>query len=411
VFTDWDGTPDMLYHTDRPGNWEQDSVELRIGNAGDDPFSWVAGVFFWQSSFDIKLRSYIGFAGDVTGDGNPDILDIAQFGAQETDSKAAFFEGDYAFNDRWTLTFGGRYTEDQKTSEARGQVDTSVPVPGGSNGDPSDNWNEFTPKLGLKYQINDDAMLYATWSNGYRSGGFNTRVASYSEAITPYNQETVESYEIGFKSAWRDNTLRLNGNVFYMLYDDKQEELHLPDTLSGTGQKTVVANASTAEMSGVELELQAEPTDGLYLRANLAYLDASYDEFEFDDDGNPATPLVDYSDLDFRRAPEWTGNIDATYEWDVAGDTMWARVAYHYLDEYETNFDNSPELRNDAQGLVDASLNYDMGPARFSFFGRNLTEEDGYMIGYDVAGIWSYAAPRPPRTWGIEVTYEFSGGK
>ena len=62
VFTDWDGTPDMLYHTDRPGDWEQDSVELRISNGGDDAFSWVGGVFFWKSSFDIWLRSYIGFA-------------------------------------------------------------------------------------------------------------------------------------------------------------------------------------------------------------------------------------------------------------------------------------------------------------------------------------------------------------
>jgi iron complex outermembrane receptor protein len=210
-------------------------------------------------------------------------------------------------------------------------------------------------------------------------GGFNTRVGSYSEAITPYDQETVENYEIGYKSAWMDNRLRFNTAVFLMKYDDKQEELHLPDTLSGTGQKTVVANASTAEMKGIEFELQAEPTDSLYLRANL----------------------------DFRRAPEWTGNIDATYEWDVAGNTMWARVAWHYLGEHETNFDNSPELRNDAQNLVDASINYDYGKTCFSLFGRNLTDEDGYMIGYDVASIWSYSAARPPRTWGIEVTHEF----
>ena len=113
--------------------------------------------------------------------------------------------------------------------------------------------------------------------------------------------------------------------------------------------------------------------------------------------------------LEFRRAPEWTGNFDATYEWDVGANMMWARVAYHYLGEHQTNFDNSPELENDTQHLVDASINYDYGRTRFSLFGRNLTEEDGYMIGYDVAGIWSYAAARPPRTWGIEVTHEFGG--
>jgi iron complex outermembrane recepter protein len=399
VFTDWDGTPDMLYHTDRPGNWEQDSLELRITNGGDDAFSWVAGAFFWKSSFDIKLRSYIGFA--VPGL----ILDIPQFGEQDTDSTALFFEGDYAFNDKWTLTLGGRYTEDEKTSAARGGVDTSIPVPGGSDGDPSDEWDEFTPKVGLQYQINDDAMVYATYSEGYRSGGFNTRVGSYSEAITPYNQETVTNYELGFKSEWFDRTLRLNAAVFLMEYDDKQEELHLPDTLSGTGQKTVVANASTAEMKGFEVELQAYPADGLTIRANVGYLDAAYDEFQFYDALLQAE--VDYSDLDFRRAPEWTGNLDATYEWDVGANQMWARVAIHYLGEHETNFDNSPELHNDSQNLVDASINYEMGGTRLSLFGRNLTDEDGYMIGYDVASIWSYSAARPPRTWGIEITHEF----
>ena len=352
------------------------------------------------------FRSYIGFAIPNV------ILDIPQFGFQDTESRAVFFEGDYAITDKFTLTVGGRYSKDEKTSAARGVVDTSNPVGGfapGLNGDPSDNWSEFTPKVGVKYQLTDDSMAYLTWSNGYRAGGFNTRVASYSEAITPYDQETVESWELGYKSSWADNTVRFNADVFLMNYDDKQEELHLPDTLSGTGQKTVVANASTAQMKGVEIEIQADPMEGLYLRANAAWLDASYDKFSFDDDGDPATPLVDYSNLDFRRAPKWTGNIDATYEWDVAGNKMWARVAWHYLGEHETNFDNSPELHNDAQNLIDASVNYDYGKTRFSLYGRNLTDEDGYMIGYDVAGIWSYAAARPPRTFGIEVTHEFGG--
>ena len=134
VLTDWDGTPQMLYHTSRPADWKQDTLELRIANGGSDAFNWVAGLYFWDSSFDIKLRSYIGFAG-------PQILDIAQFDHQTAKSQAAFFEGDYKFNDKWTLTVGGRYTKDDKTSAATGVVNTSVPPPGGFppgvNGDPS----------------------------------------------------------------------------------------------------------------------------------------------------------------------------------------------------------------------------------------------------------------------------------
>ncbi|MFM7784315.1 MAG: TonB-dependent receptor domain-containing protein, partial [Gammaproteobacteria bacterium] len=200
-----------------------------------------------------------------------------------------------------------------------------------------------------------------------------------------------------------DRTLRLNGAVFLMEYDDRQEEINLPDELSGTGQKTVVANASTAEMKGFELELQAAPSDNLMIRANLAYLDASYDEFKFDN----GRGIQDLSFLEFRRAPEWNGNIDATYDFEIGGNAAYARIAYQYLGSHFTNFDNSPELKNDAQGLIDASIGYSVGALQFSLFGRNLADEDGYMIGYDVAGLWSYSASRPPRTWGVEVSYDF----
>jgi iron complex outermembrane receptor protein len=68
---------------------------------------------------------------------------------------------------------------------------------------------------------------------------------------------------------------------------------------------------------------------------------------------------------------------------------------------------NSPELENDGQHLLDASVNYAINSLQFSLFGRNLTDEDGYSHGYDVAGVWSYAATRAPRTYGIEVVYNF----
>jgi iron complex outermembrane receptor protein len=402
VLTDWDGTPQMLYHTSRPADWKQDSFELRLANKGKGPFNWVAGLYVWDSSFDIKLRSYIGFA--IPGK----ILDIAQFDHQTTKSHAAFFEGDYKFGDGWTLTAGGRYTNDKKTSAARGNVDTSIPPPGGFppgvNGDPSHSWSQFTPKVGVKYQISPKTMTYLTYSKGYRSGGFLSRVSSYAEAISPYDQETVANYELGLKSEFMDSKLRTNFTVFQMDYQNKQEEIHLPDTLSGTGQKTVVANASTATMKGVEFELEAQPVDGLNLRTNLAYLHTKYDKFKFDD----GTGIQDLSYLKFRRAPEWTGNIDATYEWSVGANAkMWSRVSYHYLGAYFTDFTNAPELANDVQHLVDASVNLEFGETRISLYGRNLTAEDGYMIGYDVAGIWSYSAARPPRTWGAEVTYRF----
>jgi iron complex outermembrane receptor protein len=404
VFQDWDGTARTLYHTDRPAVWNQDSHELRWVHSGDR-LDFTAGLYLWESDYRIDLRSYIGFGDVLFGLPAGTVLTIDQTVVQNTESQAAFFEADYRLTDALTLTVGGRYTEDDKDS---GLIDASMPDLSklGSLSNPfKKSWSEFTPKVNLRWRFNEDAMVYGLYSKGFRAGGFSGRPGTYEAASIAYDPETVDNYEIGWKTEWLDGRVRFNGSVFMMKYDDKQEELHLPDNLSGTGQKTVVANASTAEMKGIEFEIQAEPTDSLYLRANLAYLDAAYDEFTFYDALLMET--VDFSNLDFRRAPEWTANVDATYEWDVAGNTMWARVAWHYLGEHETNFDNSPELHNDAQNLVDASINYDYGKTRFSLFGRNLTDEDGYMIGYDVASIWSYSAARPPRTWGIEVTHEF----
>lgn len=91
----------------------------------------------------------------------------------------------------------------------------------------SDEWTEFTPKAGIKYTLADDAMMYFTYSAGYRAGGFNDRVDSVETATTPYDQETVDNFEAGFKTDWMDGTVRVNGALFFMGYQDKQEEMQL----------------------------------------------------------------------------------------------------------------------------------------------------------------------------------------
>ena len=296
---------------------------------------------------------------------------------------------------------GGRYTKDEKKTRQEGNVET---ISGDFTANPEEEWSEFTPRMGARYAFNDDVMAFFTYSKGYRSGGFNGRVNSVIEAREAFDPETVDNYELGIKSEWLDNRLRINANIFFMEYEDKQEELQLPDS-SGTGQKTVVTNASSATIQGIEFDVQAYVSDRFSLRANLGYLDTEYDNFQYTAlDGS----VVDLSSLEFRRAPDVTGTLDATYEWDMAGGTAWVRGSYHYIGGHFTNVTNSPELENDGQSLVDASVNYAMSNGlTLSLFGRNLTDEDGYSHGYDVAGLWSYAAVRAPRTYGVELVYNF----
>jgi iron complex outermembrane receptor protein len=393
---DWDGVPELLYHTQRPGEWEQDSHELRFTWDDGGALSAQAGVFLWDSEYESRMRSYIGFA--VPGL----VLDIPQTTNQTTESIAAFFEADWRLNDKFTFTFGGRYTEDEKESRQFGEVNT---LDQGRTSHPSEKWDEFTPRVGLKYFHNEDVMLFATYSVGYRSGGFNGRVASLEEAIQPYDPETVDNYELGIKSELFDNRLRLNATIFTMEYNDKQEELQLPSNETDTGQKTVVINPSSATISGFEVDMQAYVTEGLSLRANVGYLDSEYDDFVYTD---VEGAVVDLSNLEFRRAPEWTGTIDATYEWEVGGGNAWVRGSYRYIDDHYTSITNNIESENGSQGLVDASVNYAIGDLQFSLFGRNLTDEDTFTHGYEVAGLWSYASVRRPRTYGLEVVYNFN---
>ena len=395
AFTNWDGTPELLYSTTRPGSYEQDSHELRLTYDAGERLSFVGGVYYWESSYIAESNSWVGFPAPGL------IIDIYQFTEQDTKSQAVFFEGDYAVTEALTFTLGGRYTEDEKKTRQEGNVET---ISGNFTSNPEEEWSEFTPRVGARYSFNDDLMAFFTYSKGYRSGGFNGRVNSVEEARDPFEPETVDNYEVGIKSEWLDNRLRINANIFYMEYEDKQEELQLPDS-SGTGQKTIVTNASSATIQGIEVDVQASISSNLSIRANLGYLDTDYDEFQYADiSGN----TVDLSALEFRRAPDLTGTLDATYEWDMAGGNAWVRGSYHYIGEHFTNVTNSPELENSAQHLVDASVNYAMSNGvQVSLFGRNLTDEDGYSHGYDVAGLWSYAATRAPRTYGVEVMYNF----
>jgi len=397
IISNWDGTPELLYGTSRPANYDQDSNELRLTYDGDGKWSYVAGLYYWNSNYDIDLRSWIGFNPDFPGQ----VLDLYQYSEQKTESQAAFFEIDYELTDALTLSAGGRYTEDKKESKQFGLVNT-ITDPYTSH--PNKNWDEFTPRVSARYEIDPDVMVFATYSKGFRSGGFNGRVGNLVEAREPYDTETVDNYELGIKSEWFDNRLRVNANVFYMEYDDKQEELQLPDD-NDTGQKTVVENAASATLQGVELEFNAFLSENFSLRGNIGYLDTEYDDFQYTGlDG----AIVDLSDLEFRRAPEWTGSLDATFQWEMAGGTAWIRGAYHYLDDHYVNVTNSPELKNDPQNLFDASINYSYEAFTVSVYGRNLTDEDGYIHGYDVAGLWSYAATRPPRTYGMELVYNFA---
>jgi iron complex outermembrane receptor protein len=405
VFQDWDATARTLYHTDRPADWHQQSHELRL-TYGGDRLDYTAGAYLWRSDYRIDLRSYIGFGDFLFGLPPGTVLTVDQTVAQDTDSYAFFFEGDYRILDALTLTLGGRYTHDEKSS---GLIDPLMPQLAieGSLDDPfEESWGEFTPKVGLRWEIDEARMVYFLYSRGFRAGGFNGRPGTYDAASIPYDPETVDNFEVGWKSEWFDSRLRLNGALFYMKYDDKQEEQSVP-TSGGTGQQTVVVNAAKAQVFGLEIDFAAYLTDELSINGNLGVLEAEYEKLI-----DPITG-TDLSDLELRRAPPVTFTLSPVYSFDALAGTFTARLDWRYVGDQELTFLNSPQSHNPAHHVLDASVSYRWRDTTFSVWGMNLNDDRSWSQAYDVGtsvtfpGLWTYASTRPPRAYGFRIVQEF----
>lgn len=415
VRQDFDASSINFFDTLRVQDYHQFSQEVRVAGKITDTLDMVAGAYYFDSEYHLHQTTnwgpFLQFAAGLPAQ-------TQAFVHHKARSEAVFADFDWKFMPKWRLSVGGRYTKDTK------QIvnDATVFVARGK-----DSWSEFTPKVSIDYQPTDDIMLYATYAKGFRSGGFNGRASTPVAATTPYNPETVDSYEVGAKTDWLNNRLILNVAAFYTKYDNKQEEVVRP-TPPGSinAQETIVSNAASATISGLEADLRARPIEGLNVTAALGLLDASYDQFQTLD---PVTLTpVDLSNLNLRRTPKVTGSLGFDYtvpsqvgDWTVAAD--WRHIA-----PYDTVITpapgtgvivggklvpavNDPRGRTNTQDLIDASLTWrqDRGDQQIhvTLFGRNLTDSRGLNGALAVAGLFSFGGPRPPRTWGVEVGYNF----
>lgn len=443
---EFDGVAARLFDTVRPQQIDQFSVELRY-QADLGAAQLVSGLYFFDSDYNINQRTFF-FGGEVGG------TDFQQ----SAKSYAAFAQLDWEVVEDLTLTLGGRYLIDKKSScgglgqgprdnrsfivsygdcsaERRADPSFSNDIPGGGTATGRETWKKFTPKIGLSYDFGN-ALIYASYSEGFRSGGFNGR-GNNILTLGPYNPETVENWEIGFKSELLDNTVIFNGSFFHTKYKDKQEDVVFPDPRGAT--VTIVQNAASATLNGFELEAKMMPTDGLTFGLAVGYLDASYDEW-FDLapilSGPNAGDLapIDKSDFELRRAPDWTVQADVNYEYVMNnGDSLIFAADYSLKDDYYivantvNTHTNLPGGTNpgliDSFGLLNGSVSYKTDNFKFSIFGRNLTGTDYFQHVLDVgttfgvnpgstepvptSALWSFGTINAPTTYGAELTIEF----
>ena len=407
VNQDFDSTSINFFDTRREQNYKQFSQELRASGDLNSQVDYVVGVYYFDSSYDLNQTTNYGLLLQAAAGTPPQTSGTVRHKSKST---AVFADVDYKFAKDWRLSVGGRYTKDTK------QIDNSLSVFNFLvfNVKAKDSWSEFAPKVSIDYQINDGVLAYASYSKGYRSGGFNGRGATPSSAALPYNPEKVQSYEAGIKTEWLDNRLILNLAAFETKYDDKQEEI--VRKAEGVGQETVVVNAAAATIKGLELELVAAPGKGLTLYGNLGLLDASYNSF-LSRDAN--FNVIDVSGRNLRRTPKVTGAVGGDYKIDASYGKWVLSANYAYIAPYDTTINPEPgnlqkndrRGRTDAQNNVDASITFikdtDNGSLNASIYGRNLLDDRGLNSTLPVAGLFTFGGARPPMTYGVRLGFEF----
>jgi iron complex outermembrane receptor protein len=309
-------------------------------------------------------------------------------------SAALFGQGTYRVAKRWSVTAGLRWTFDEKELELVHRRRASGAYVVGAPGTQrifTTSWSELTPKLGLEWQISDDAMTYLSYARGYKSGGFNGRpLAGIEEVRTPYDPEVVDSYEFGAKTRWFDGRMTANAALFYNEYRDMQL------SINATPQN-FVRNAGAARIRGGELEVAARLAPGLDLNLALGLLDTRYTRL----DPQLATlrpPLT--TDKQLIKAPATTLSSGLQYRWSLAAGTITLRGDYMYRSRVHQDVFNDPRLVQPAFDVVNAYAAFTTSNRRWelALSGTNLTDERYRLSGNSSVGFGlaetTFSAPR-----------------
>lgn len=421
-----------LYLANRDQTYRQFSQELRAAGELFDGFDYVAGLYYFNSRYTLAQTTSV-FGGPAT----------LQQTTGWSKSYAAFLDLNWEILPQVRLSGGGRFTRDIKALQTTFN-DPSAPAAGFSSPRRSADWNKFTPKIGIDYRPNQDLMVYASWSRGYRSGGFNGRGLTPFAVSLPYDPETVDAYEIGLKSEFFDRKLTVNLAGYYSDYAGIQQT----STVAVPGialPQTVVTNAAAAKIKGFEADVTIRPVERMTIRGSLGYTDASFRGFVVNQPVALSATLTetrtfDFSGVDMIYAPDVTASINGEYEIPFEGKfsgKVKLNAGYRYLSPYDQQIAadpaiyptaiaaapgavitvprNDPRLRSDAQNLVDVSISviFDLNSTttyRLTGFARNLLDDRGTQTAFTAGAFptfWGFATARQPRVFGVQMGLEF----
>lgn len=378
----------------------------------------------------------------------------------ENDSTGVFANVSYAFNDRWSVDAGLRRTEDKRAiwnfegpitgcmisddPRTRSVGNTSAQdtdmcdftfrvsynsiMNQGFLNTQSGTFSATTPMFSISRHLEpgnflDSGMIYALYSEGFLTGGFNIDITPNAVAAQPfrtYGPESVKNYELGFKGTLLGGRLQVMTDIFYMDYSDKQESIQIanPNFIYGVSDPmSLRQNIASIEIYGLEFEMRTRPWEGGYVALDFGYLKNDYKDYSF---ANPAgAGFIDRTNTAIADlTPEWSINASVEHEFVLPNQaTLTPRLSVRAQDEYDyantiVGTAASPCMQ-DAYAKLGARMTYK--PARggwqASIYGENITDEKIYEYCARSRGVYIYRHERPMH-WGIEFVSRWgaSGG-
>lgn len=393
---------------------KENSYELKLTSPGDQPLSWMAGLYAYDSSINDVLSSVYATLAD------PNVL-VPYFGIGKTVElvgKAIYGQVSYELFDGFTFGVEGRYTHE--TQEFYGSTLTDGVYVTGIRG--STKYNYFTPKFTADYQINPDFKVYGTIAKGYKIGGFNSNAAGLPQF--EYRPETNWTYELGIKGRLLDNKLVYTADVFYVDWQNIQTQMNIPSSTIA-----IVGNNKGATSKGIELDLTYYFQPTIWLRAAGALLDPKYKEGTLDGEITSFCGLLTGTSIPTPGCSNDVGGkqlartskeqFTITGNWGIPISNDWeafVRADYSYQ-----SAKHSLSLGQDSQGkieLVNARIGLSAEKYELAFWVRNLFDVDYIARATTVAGPVSEGSttggvsqtrlyPGERRTWGVRATFRF----
>ena len=443
LYSDKDGTAQAVANIgDGLAHIHSFNQELRVANAGKGPFRWVLGGNY-EESRTLEDQGLTFANGSSSAPGTLFINTTSSYVKQNIRNYAVFANGEYDVTHSLAIKLGGRYTNSSNNADlcskgnGDGLVSTLFDIIGGFSGNPftpigvdgcyvlnrkgvpgdhiisrlaEDN---FSFRGGLDYKPTNDTLFYANISKGYKAGSFPTLASATYVAYQPVTQESVLSYEAGFKLSLADRKVQLNGDAFYYDYHNKQIRGKIVDPIFDV--LDILINVPKSRVMGAEGELTVRPAHGLALGGTVTYLDSkvladggkhfvgptAY--------GNSCTSAgvagpCDFTGSELPFSPQWSYTLNADYRHDLAdgavflgADLRGQSSSISTLNGRSIQFRNLPNDRHDpaiglpfvipAYAVVDARLGYEFhnGNYKLMLWGKNIfnkyyvTNADHYL--------------------------------